>query len=55
MFAEFGYGILVLTFLVTIYAVITAVQGARTNSAKLVESQNNITSATRNCFRMGSS
>lgn len=38
MFAEFGYGILVITFLIAIYAVIAAVQGARTNSIKLVES-----------------
>src|SRR6185369_2438581 len=38
MFAEFGYGILVLTFLVAIYAVSTAIRGARTNSTRLVES-----------------
>jgi cytochrome c-type biogenesis protein CcmF len=38
MFAEFGYGVLVVTFLVTLYAVITAIYGARTQSTKLVES-----------------
>ncbi|MFN8412834.1 MAG: heme lyase CcmF/NrfE family subunit [Anaerolineales bacterium] len=38
MFAEFGYGILVLVFLVAIYSVVAAVYGARTKSAALVES-----------------
>ncbi len=38
MFAEFGYGVLMVTFLVTIYGVIMAIYGARTGSAKLVES-----------------
>src|SRR5690349_6318668 len=38
MLAEFGYGIFVVTFLVAIYGVITAIYGARTGSAKYVES-----------------
>jgi cytochrome c-type biogenesis protein CcmF len=38
MFAEFGYGVLMVTFLVTIYGVVMAIYGARTGSAKLVES-----------------
>jgi cytochrome c-type biogenesis protein CcmF len=38
MFAEFGHGILVVSFLVAIYGVIAAVQGARKKSTTLVES-----------------
>ncbi|MBL8077414.1 MAG: heme lyase CcmF/NrfE family subunit [Anaerolineales bacterium] len=38
MFAEFGYGILVVSFLVAIYGVIAAIYGAQNKSATLVES-----------------
>jgi cytochrome c-type biogenesis protein CcmF len=38
MFAEFGYGILVVTFLVALYSIIAAVYGATNKSASLVES-----------------
>ena len=38
MFAEFGYGILVVTFLVALYSIIAAVYGAANKSAPLVES-----------------
>ncbi len=38
MFAEFGYGILVVSFLVAVYGVVAAVQGARKKSTTLVES-----------------
>lgn len=38
MFAEFGHGILVVSFLVAIYGVIAAIQGARKKSTTLVES-----------------
>src|SRR6185369_7024804 len=38
MFAEFGYGILIVSFLVAIYGVIVAIYGARKKSATLVES-----------------
>ncbi len=38
MFAEFGYGILVVTFLVALYSIIAAVYGAKNKSASLVES-----------------
>jgi cytochrome c-type biogenesis protein CcmF len=38
MFAEFGYGILVVSFLVAIYSVVAAVYGAINKSAALVES-----------------
>jgi len=38
MFAEFGYGVLVVTFLVALYSVIAAAYGATTKSASLVES-----------------
>ena len=38
MFAEFGYGILVVSFLVAIYSVIAAIYGAKNKSAALVES-----------------
>ncbi len=38
MFAEFGYGILFLSFMVAIYSVCAAISGARNNSAALVES-----------------
>ncbi len=38
MFAEFGYGILVVTFLVAFYSVIAAVYGATNKSTSLVES-----------------
>jgi cytochrome c-type biogenesis protein CcmF len=38
MFAEFGYGVLVVTFLVAFYSVIAAIYGANKKSASLVES-----------------
>src|SRR6266542_2444751 len=38
MFAEFGYGVLILSFLVAIYSVLAAVYGATTKSAAMVES-----------------
>jgi cytochrome c-type biogenesis protein CcmF len=38
MFAEFGYGILVVSFLVAIYSVIVAIYGAQNKSTTLVES-----------------
>jgi cytochrome c-type biogenesis protein CcmF len=38
MFSEFGYGILVVTFLVALYSIIAAVYGAANKSATLVES-----------------
>jgi cytochrome c-type biogenesis protein CcmF len=38
MLADFGYGVLVIAFLVTLYSVVTAVIGARQNSARLIES-----------------
>lgn len=38
MFAEFGYGILVVSFLVAIYSVIVAFYGARKKSTTMVES-----------------
>jgi cytochrome c-type biogenesis protein CcmF len=38
MFAEFGYGILVVSFLVTIYSLIAAVYGAMNKSRAMVES-----------------
>lgn len=38
MFAEFGYGVLLLSFIVAVYSIIAAVNGARSNSPSLVES-----------------
>ena len=38
MFAEFGYGILVVSFLIAIYGVVVAIYGAQNKSATLVES-----------------
>ena len=38
MFAEFGYGVLVVTFLVAFYSVVAAIYGAKNKSASLVES-----------------
>ena len=38
MFAEFGYGILVVSLIVVVYSLITAVYGALNKSAALVES-----------------
>jgi len=38
MFAEFGYGILVVTFIVAFYSILAAVYGAKNKSASLVES-----------------
>ncbi len=38
MFAEFGYGVLLVAFFVAIYSVVAAFYGARTKSPKLVES-----------------
>src|SRR3990172_4420495 len=38
MFAEFGYGVLMVTFLVAFYSVIAAIYGAKNKSASLVES-----------------
>ncbi len=38
MFAEFGYGVLMVTFLVALYSIIAAIYGATTKSASLVES-----------------
>ncbi len=38
MFAEFGYGILVVSFIVTAYSLVTAVYGALSKSAAVVES-----------------
>src|SRR5262245_3844718 len=38
MFVEFGYGVLVLSFLVTIYSGIAAFFGVRKKSASLIES-----------------
>jgi cytochrome c-type biogenesis protein CcmF len=38
MFAEFGYGILVVSFLVAVYSLIAAVYGATNKSAAMVES-----------------
>ncbi len=38
MFAEFGYGILVVTFIVALYSIIAAIYGATNKSATLVES-----------------
>jgi cytochrome c-type biogenesis protein CcmF len=38
MFAEFGYGILLVSFLVTVYSLVSAVYGALDKSAAMVES-----------------
>ena len=38
MFAEFGYGILVVGFLAAVYSLIAAVYGALNKSAAMVES-----------------
>ncbi len=38
MFAEFGYGVLMVTFLVALYSIIAAIYGATKKSAASVES-----------------
>ncbi|MGC8857019.1 MAG: heme lyase CcmF/NrfE family subunit [Anaerolineae bacterium] len=38
MLADFGYGVLVIAFIVTLYSVVMAVLGARQNSARFIES-----------------
>ena len=38
MFAEFGYGVLLVTFLVALYSIIAAIYGATNKSASMVES-----------------
>ncbi len=38
MLADFGYGVLVIAFIVTLYSVVTAIVGARQNSARFIES-----------------